>query len=85
MGWTTIKNGDVLAQASEVFEVFVTVDQNLAFQQNVARLPIAIIALQARTNRLADLRPLVPRLLAAIETVRPGTAEFVGGRQETSG
>ena len=55
MGWTTIKNGELLALASQAFDVFVTVDRNLSFQQNLGRLPIAVIVLAARTNRLADL------------------------------
>ena len=79
MGWTTIENGPLLALASEQFDVFVTVDQNLAHQQNVAALPIGVIILQARTNRLTDLRPLVPKLLSALPSVRPGTAMVISG------
>jgi len=72
MGWTTIKNGELLALASREFDVFVTVDRNLAFQQNPARLTIAVIILNAPTNRLASLKQLVPKLLAAIVEARPG-------------
>jgi predicted nuclease of predicted toxin-antitoxin system len=61
MGWTSIKNGDLLSLASREFDVFVTVDRNLSFQQNLEVLPIPVIVLSAPTNRLADLRPLVPR------------------------
>ena len=68
MSWTAIKNGDLLARVSEQFDVFVTVDRNLAFQQNLTSLPIAVIILHARTNRLADLKPLIPRLLTAIDS-----------------
>ncbi|MGB8276510.1 MAG: DUF5615 family PIN-like protein [Methylovirgula sp.] len=78
MGWTTIKNGALLTLASEHFEVFVTVDRNLSFQQNLDIFSIAVIVLQAKTNRLADLRPLVPRLLAAIASAVPGTPKFIG-------
>jgi len=78
MGWTTIKNGALLTLASKQFDVFVTVDRNLAAQQNLAAFPIAVIVLQARSNRLAELRLLVPNLLAAIEPAQPGVAEFVG-------
>jgi predicted nuclease of predicted toxin-antitoxin system len=62
LGWAGIRNGDLLAQASGRFDVFVTVDRNLAFQQRTADLPFAVVALRARTNRLADLEPLVPAL-----------------------
>ena len=47
MGWTAIKNGELLALASGQFDVFVTVDRNLAFQQNVVALPIAVLVLQS--------------------------------------
>ena len=63
MGWTTIKNGELLALATERFYVFVTVDRNLAFQQNLAAFSITVIVLRARTNRLADLKPLLPHEL----------------------
>jgi hypothetical protein len=78
MGWTTIKNGTLLTLASEYFEVFVTVDRNLSFQQNLDSFPIAVVVLQAKTNRLADLRPLVPNLLVAIESAVPGATKFIG-------
>jgi len=79
MGWAAIKNGELLALASQHFDAFVTVDRNLSFQQNVSTYRIAVFALQAQSNRLADLRPLVPKLLAAIENARPGVVESVGG------
>ncbi|MBV8208901.1 MAG: DUF5615 family PIN-like protein [Burkholderiaceae bacterium] len=78
MGWSTIKNGELLALASQNFDVFVTVDRNLVFQQNLKALSVAVIVLRARTNRLADLKPLVPSLLAAIEAAAPGVPRFVG-------
>ncbi len=78
MGWTTIENGALLSLASEHFEVFVTVDRNLSFQQNLDSFSIAVIVLRAKTNRLADLRPLVPSLLAAIEFAAPGAPKFIG-------
>lgn len=78
MGWTTIKNGELLALAAEQFNVFVTVDRNLAFQQNIGPSKIAVIVLRAKSNRLSDLKPLIPALIAAIETVKPGTVQLVG-------
>jgi hypothetical protein len=79
MGWAAITNGDLLKLASEHFDVFVTVDRNLAFQQNFALLQISVVVLQAKTNRLADLRPLVPDLLTKIDGLRSGTVYFIGG------
>jgi len=77
MGWSAIKNGELLELASERFDAFVTVDRNLAFQQNVRSLSIAVIVLHAKTNRLADLLPLVPNLLTAIGSAKPGVVTTV--------
>src|SRR5580704_18083535 len=63
--------------ASERFDVFVTVDRNLSYQQNVQALPIAIVVLHARANRLFDLLPLVPNLLAVIGSAKPGAVTTV--------
>lgn len=78
-GWSTVKNGELLALAAREFDVFVTVDRNLSFQQNVSALPIAVIVLRAKSNRLADLRVLMPQLLRAIPDARPGTVTEVVG------
>jgi hypothetical protein len=67
MGWTSIKNGELLALVSQEFDAFITVDRNLSYQQNLARLAATVIVLRAPTNRLADLRRLVPQLLEALE------------------
>ena len=77
MGWASIKNGELLVLAAQEFDVFVTVDRNLSFQQNLGAVAIAVIVLQAPTNRLADLRTLVPRLIAVIESARPGFSTIV--------
>jgi len=78
MGWATITNGDLLSLAAEQFDVFVTVDRNLSFQQNLASFRIAVIVLRAQTNRLDDLKQLVPGLLAAMPTAKAGIATYVG-------
>lgn len=77
MGWGTIKNGELLTLASREFDVFVTVDRNLSFQQNLSSFSVAVIVLRAESNRLADLQPLVPKLLAAIPVAKAGVATFV--------
>ncbi|MBE9111129.1 DUF5615 family PIN-like protein [Nodosilinea sp. LEGE 07298] len=78
MGWAGIKNGQLLALVEENFDVFITVDRNLAFQQNLPQFRIAVIVLQARSNRLADLKPLVPEILAVVPTAQKGQAMLVG-------
>jgi hypothetical protein len=50
MGWTAIKNGELLALAAEEFDVFVTVDRNLSFQQNIPAFAIAVIVMRASSN-----------------------------------
>jgi hypothetical protein len=79
MGWTGLKNGELLSLASRHFDAFVTVERNLAFQQETTRFGLAMMVLHARTNRLADLLPLVPKLLAAVESVESGAVAFVRG------
>jgi hypothetical protein len=74
LGSITIKNGELLALAANAFDVFVTVDRNLSFQQNVPEFAIAVMLLRARSNRLADLQLLVPDLLAAIPMSRHASA-----------
>jgi hypothetical protein len=76
-GWATIKDRELLALATGRFDVFVTVDRNLSFQQNLAPLPISVFVLHAKTNRLSDLKPLVPSLLAAFETAPQGFAHII--------
>jgi hypothetical protein len=63
---------------SQEFDVFVTVDRNLSYQQNLTAVPISVIVLRAATNRLAELRLLVPEVLAAIGSAKPGSATIVG-------
>ena len=72
MGWSTVRNGELLALAANQFDIFLTVDRNLSFQQNVPAFAIAVIVICAKSNRLSDLRPLVPELLASIPRAQPG-------------
>ncbi len=62
MGWAGVKNGKLLALAAEQFDVFVTVDKNLQFQQNLSALPIAVLVLDAVSNELGVLLALLPQL-----------------------
>ena len=78
MGWTAIRNGALLAFASQHFDVFVTLDRNLSFQQKLDSFSIAVVVLKARTSRLIDLKPLIPDLLTAIQSAQPGAANFIG-------
>ena len=78
-GWSGIKNGKLLALAELEFDVFLTVDQNLIFQQNLQRFNIGIILMVARNNRFKTLLPLMPEVNAAIEKIKPGELARIGG------
>lgn len=76
-GWAGITNGDLLRLAQEQFDVFVTVDRNLSFQQNLPQFAIAVIVLRAPANRLKDLRPLLPQLQRMLPLVPKGEVRVV--------
>ena len=72
MGWAGLKNGELLRRANGQFDVLVTGDQNLEYQQNLARLPIPIVVLVAMNNRIETLLPLVSELLQVLSRIAPG-------------
>ena len=77
MGWAGIKNGALLTLAGDEFDVFITVDRNLSFQQNLPDFNIAVLVLHATSNRLADLKPLAPKILATLPTLTKGDAQHI--------
>lgn len=73
MGWSGKKNGELLQlMADQGFAVLLTVDQGIPYQQNLQAAGVAVLALVAPSNRLADLMPLTPAALAALDTIQPG-------------
>jgi predicted nuclease of predicted toxin-antitoxin system len=82
MGWTAIKNGELLALASAEFDLFVTVDRNLSFRRNLPSLALAVVILRAKSNRLAELKPLALKLLTIIPTARRGAVAFVDADED---
>jgi predicted nuclease of predicted toxin-antitoxin system len=77
-GWSSTKNGKLLALAAEQFDVFLTADRNIEFQQNLKLLPVAIVVLRARNNRIQALEPLIPELLQLLSHIQPRTLRKVG-------
>mgnify|MGYP007082006244 FL=1 len=73
MGWSGVKNGDLLRLAAASFDVLITVDKNLPYQQSLATLPLAVIVLDAQSNDLPALLPLVPKLETSLRNVQPRT------------
>ncbi len=78
IGWASTKNGELLRMAESEFDVLVTTDQRLSYQQPVARFAIAVIVLVARRNKIEFLLPLVPELEKVLEDVQPGEVRRVG-------
>jgi predicted nuclease of predicted toxin-antitoxin system len=77
IGWAGLKNGELLARADQQYDVFITMDANLSYQQHLAGLRIAVVVLKAVTNRLADTRLLMPKVQDLLPTLFPGTCTFV--------
>ncbi|MCA0240462.1 MAG: DUF5615 family PIN-like protein [Proteobacteria bacterium] len=77
-GWSGVKNGKLLALAATRFDASLTADRNLEFQQNLARLPIAVIVLVARKNRIQDIEPLLPELQQLLNHLPPTTLRKLG-------
>lgn len=71
-GFKGLKNGRLLEAAAGHFDVLVTVDQNLQFQQNLENVAIAVIVLKAKRSTYPMLKPLIPMIREALERIRPG-------------
>ncbi len=78
-GWGGRRNGALLElMRAAGFQVLVTVDRNLQFQQNVALSGLAVVVLHAPSNRVTDLTPLAPLLMETVARVLPGEVRHVG-------
>jgi predicted nuclease of predicted toxin-antitoxin system len=78
LGWAGIKNGELLRRATGEFDVLLTMDRNLKDQQPLAEQSFGVALIRAVSNRVADLIPLVPAILTAIDGIRPGELRRVG-------
>jgi hypothetical protein len=76
-GFAGLKNGALLTAISGLFDVFVTVDQNLRHQQNLSSISFGIVVLSVPSNRLGDVRATLARLVPAIANVAPGQVVLV--------
>jgi len=70
--WAGTKNGELLRLAETQFDVFLTVDQNIEFQQSVPAFELAIVVLVAHSNDIDDLRPLMPQVREMLSKVKAG-------------
>jgi hypothetical protein len=71
-GWAGVSNGELLHRAAPEFDVFLTVDRNLTFQQNLTSLELAVVVLVAVSNDVEDLRPLMSKVLEILPSLRKG-------------
>jgi len=76
-GWASVKNGKLLALAKDRFDVLLTADKGMEYQQNQDTLPVAILVVRAKTNRLDDLAQAVPLILSALAEMPPRTLRRV--------
>ena len=80
MGWSSKRNGELLRLiVAERFEALLMVDRNIEFQQNVRAFGIGVMVVIARTNRLKELRPLIPAILEGLVKVTAGNLITVSG------
>jgi predicted nuclease of predicted toxin-antitoxin system len=76
-GWTSVKNGKLLNLARDDFDALLTADKGMEHQQNQDALPVAILVVRAKSNRMEDLGRAVPAILAALEEMPPRTLRKV--------
>ena len=78
MGWSGKKNGELLKLMVDAgFQIFVTVDQNLTYQQNLQNAKISVLVLHAATNSYDDLLMLVPAIHATLATIKPSSVYVI--------
>jgi hypothetical protein len=72
IGWQDLDDRPLLERADASFDVLITTDRNLPYQQNLSRYSLSVIILVAHTNRLEDLLPLVPDVIDTLDKIQPG-------------
>ena len=77
-GWAGQSNGALLDLAAREFDVLITMDRGMEFQQDLGGRDLCVVVLVAPSNRLDALAPLVPDILAALQAVRPGDVVRIG-------
>lgn len=77
-GWAGVTDAELLKLADGEFDIFITIDSNLAFQQNLKSSALCIIVLRALNSRYETLQPLIPDVLAAVEKSSAGQIILIG-------
>jgi predicted nuclease of predicted toxin-antitoxin system len=76
-GWASVKNGKLLALAAGEFDVLLTADKGMEYQQNLATLPVSVLIVLARSNRMHDLAAAIPAILSALSELTPNSLRKV--------
>jgi predicted nuclease of predicted toxin-antitoxin system len=79
MGWAGKKNGELLELAEKQFDVFITLDQNLQYQQNLRKSSMAVLLLSVKNNRFESIQPLVSKVFFALKSLQPGQTVKISG------
>lgn len=80
-GWSGKKNGELLTLADALFDLLLTLDKNLPYQQDLTTKRIAVLIVRARSNRIQDLIPVIPECLTALASIQPRQVVRIGSRQ----
>ena len=78
-GWTGITNGELLRRMGGEYDVFVTMDRGIEFQQNLTTVTVGVLLVRAPSNRMVHLQPLVAAILDALPALKPGQLHRIGG------
>ena len=81
-GWAGLTNGTLLDAIASHFDVFITVDKGMRYQQNLTDRPFGIIEVRAVRNAMRALLPAVPRIRAALQTIQSGDIVMVSALDE---
>jgi hypothetical protein len=76
-GWKGVTNGELLRAAASTFDVFITMDRHLPYQQNLSALRLAIVVIRSVSNAFVDVAPLMPEVNAAVRTAERGAATII--------
>src|SRR5205807_4396502 len=77
-GFGSKENGELLALAEGNYDVLITIDKNIRYQQNMADRRIAILIIRAPSNDVSDIEPRIPEALNALQSIQPGQVVEIG-------
>jgi predicted nuclease of predicted toxin-antitoxin system len=77
IGWAGTKNGELLKKASGIYDALITMDSSVPYQQLISNFNLRLIILSAKSNRLNDTSPLMPKVETALTTLHPGSIAIV--------